>query len=56
MNVFSSMDWNDSDWVTVDLPHTWNAGDVIDEQRDIGVAYLGIGRSCSFLQRHGIRK
>lgn len=30
---FSSMDWNDSDWVTVDLPHTWNAGDVIDEQR-----------------------
>ena len=23
---FSSMDWNDSDWVTVDLPHTWNAG------------------------------
>ena len=41
------MDWNDSDWVTVDLPHTWNAGDVIDEQRDIGVAYLGIGRSCS---------
>lgn len=53
---FSSMDWNDSDWVTVDLPHTWNAGDVIDEQRDIGVAYLGIGRSCSFLQRHGIRK
>ena len=27
------MDWNDSDWVTVDLPHTWNAGDVIDEQR-----------------------
>lgn len=30
---FSGIDWNDSDWITVDLPHTWNAGDVVDEQR-----------------------
>ena len=37
---FSSMDWNDSDWVTVDLPHTWNAGDVIDEQRGLAMVSL----------------
>ena len=36
---FSSIDWNDSDWITVDLPHTW----------DIDVVYLGIERSCSSL-------
>lgn len=30
---FASDDWNDSDWETVNLPHTWNDKDVIDEQR-----------------------
>ena len=38
MNVFffffSSMDWNDSGWVTVDLPHTWNAQDALSGKPD----------------------
>ena len=44
---FSSMDWNDSDWVTVDLPHTWNAGGsglVVRKSRDVLVAYIPSGQ------------
>lgn len=30
---FALVDWNDSDWEVVNIPHSWNDKDVIDEQR-----------------------
>lgn len=32
-STFADVALDDSGWECVDLPHTWNAGDVIDEQR-----------------------
>lgn len=30
---FASVEWDDSEWESVNIPHTWNAKDVVDEQR-----------------------
>jgi len=30
---YALIDWDDSEWKIVDIPHTWNDKDVIDEQR-----------------------
>lgn len=30
---FAEINWDDKDWKTVNIPHTWNDEDLIDEQR-----------------------
>lgn len=41
---FASPDWNDTDWETVNIPHTWNDKDLMDEKR-------GYRRSVSWYRK-----
>ena len=63
-NILINQDWNfrfshqvdKNSSRRVDLPHTWNAGDVIDEQRGYRRGISWYRKKLFILQRHGIRK